>query len=115
VLQNSAVSRCACHLIVSLSAHTTIGQAKPQAKHVQLASQISSVQAVPPKPRATHMKGGHKSAGKLVITDQSRTENDTSNAQFSKGQRMVLIKFQIGNKTKKKLWYQLMDLLDHTQ
>ena len=48
------------------------------------------------------MKGGHKSAGKLVITDQSRTENDTSSAQFSKGQLMVLIKFQIGNKTKKK-------------
>lgn len=73
------------------------------AKHVNSHHRLAVCEAVPPKPRATHMNGGHKSAGKLVITDQSRTENDTSSAQFSKGQLMVLIKFQIGNKTKNTL------------
>ena len=59
----------------------------------------------------THMKGGKKSASKFVITDHSRAKmtNQVPNAQ--KDTSDGLIKFQIGNKTKKTHWYQLMDLL----
>ena len=49
----------------------------------------------------THMKGGKKSASKFVITDHSRAKmtNQVPNAQ--KDTSDGLIKFQIGNKTKK--------------